>query len=1257
MKKTKTKKWFTAFLMAGALWMNGQTSCTVNPCTSNPPPACEWVCNGSFEISNGYPTKIADASFDQVSIACGWQNANLNTTPDYYHASSTASNVQIPCNINGKEQERTSQTAYAGLLVNQQTQSTWHERIAGKLKGILNPNATYEVSFWISLAENSTHNEVNNFGFTFTDNPTMYPNQIITFNTSNVTRDTWTKFTYTYSEPAMNWADMIVIGNFADKTSNTQSFVPVSGGTSTISCPGYSYTNTYYQNVYYFIDDVSVKEILPINVVASSTTGCTGESFTLTASGASTYTWNPGGLTGASVVVTPTAPTVYTVTATGAGVCVISPVTVSINPASCCTNTNTGAIHLRNVTLMAYNTPTTTARPWSSLTAGNYYTGNIAVPSNTTITNNLTVLGSLNINTPVKFLNSNIAINEDVYITQNNYTEIINSYLYGCDKLWGGINSKARISIKHSAIEDAFSAINTAWIGVNNHGGVIIDDAVFNKNDFGLIVGTNTVNPTDISITGAIFTSRNLSAYYNFTNTARFTTTSQCFPLTSKTPAKLKGSTSHSITANTIRANIGVYTPSLTSSTSTINIPIGAATTTAATNPSNADLTNYFDYLNEAVYNFTSRLFIKNCVFSNIKTLSGGVGTSQGAIYHDDGPNNDRKTETIIGANGSGSVPTSNLKCVFNTVDEGVVATNGGSLTVNYNDFNNVSKNGVRVFSWNGTYTNSPTSVAENVLVASNSFTDAAYVFYGNNNASIRAAVTSNALVHVQGTYSGFYNTYINETGKPASAQYTINLNNFVGSLNGVYFTNSANSHIINNNITVKKPGTGVFNAPIWLDNSDNMLISDNTVKCNPTNSNSWYTFGIFTNAAKTNTYQCNTITQVGAAMKYQGDCYPSYNYLNSLNNNSSDPCLFGVMLDVSGKTGNIGYLSGTTWYAADNIWGDFLYGTPNNGADTYCQGNSNLTGASIYYDNSALKPAALYCPNVNLSIVPSVSYTPIINTAPIGNPCGLQYRYSSFGNVKGNDETTNIHNEFIAGGPVKGSYITGQVNNALAIPKKRVIIYPEGTNQKGTMGNEAQFYLVDSLFEQFSLTRNSSILNQAINANNAISAVNNIDINQKLVNQIYGVYLVDDSLVTMAQKQDLMNLSWLCPFTDGLAVYQARGLIHTWDDSTFYYNPCEINAPQASNGSRISHGSNEDGHIINASVYPNPSAGTLHINTNSKDCIFEVYDVMGKMLMVQKLNDSETKIDVSSLNSGTYFYKISHNESVVKQDKLMITK
>lgn len=67
---------------------------------------------------------------------------------------------------------------------------------------------------------------------------------------------------------------------------------------------------------------IVVNPLPSISCSTNKTLVCQGSTSTLSASGASTYTWSPGGLTGSSVVVTSTAnPTFYTVTGTSAAGC------------------------------------------------------------------------------------------------------------------------------------------------------------------------------------------------------------------------------------------------------------------------------------------------------------------------------------------------------------------------------------------------------------------------------------------------------------------------------------------------------------------------------------------------------------------------------------------------------------------------------------------------------------------------------------------------------------------------------------------------------------------------------------------------------------------------------------------------------------------------------------------------------------------------------------------------------------------------
>jgi hypothetical protein len=66
---------------------------------------------------------------------------------------------------------------------------------------------------------------------------------------------------------------------------------------------------------------------------ASASTICAGASSTLTAAGASTYNWQPGNLSGTSIVVTPSATTIYTITGTSSTGCVTTATkTVTVNP-------------------------------------------------------------------------------------------------------------------------------------------------------------------------------------------------------------------------------------------------------------------------------------------------------------------------------------------------------------------------------------------------------------------------------------------------------------------------------------------------------------------------------------------------------------------------------------------------------------------------------------------------------------------------------------------------------------------------------------------------------------------------------------------------------------------------------------------------------------------------------------------------------------------------------------------------------------
>ncbi len=75
-----------------------------------------------------------------------------------------------------------------------------------------------------------------------------------------------------------------------------------------------------------------VNPIPTVNATASPTVICSGGSATLTASGALTYTWNPGNINGNPVTITPTATTLYTVTGSNGSCTSTKTVNLIVNP-------------------------------------------------------------------------------------------------------------------------------------------------------------------------------------------------------------------------------------------------------------------------------------------------------------------------------------------------------------------------------------------------------------------------------------------------------------------------------------------------------------------------------------------------------------------------------------------------------------------------------------------------------------------------------------------------------------------------------------------------------------------------------------------------------------------------------------------------------------------------------------------------------------------------------------------------------------
>ncbi len=185
------------------------------------------------------------------------------------------------------------------------------------------------------------------------NSPTMCSGQTVILTASGAS-------TYTWNPGGLSGSSVTV----SPSTSTNYTVI----GTSSLSCVGSRTTN--------------VSVTATPTVAASSATICPGGTATLVASGATTYTWNPGGVTGTTFTVAPASNSTYTVTGANGNctntrtvsVSIGSAISISVNSPSICSG--------QTATLIATGA---TTYSWSTGSTSNSITVNPASTTNYTI--------------------------------------------------------------------------------------------------------------------------------------------------------------------------------------------------------------------------------------------------------------------------------------------------------------------------------------------------------------------------------------------------------------------------------------------------------------------------------------------------------------------------------------------------------------------------------------------------------------------------------------------------------------------------------------------------------------------------------------------------------------------------------------------------------------------------------------------------------------------------------------------------------
>lgn len=311
-------------------------STTANCSPSTP---CGMVRNGSFEqnsmstcggydITDGvdcwYPYENSTDVYRRNCVPNSHNQNNLGistgTSPILNAHSPSPNNAIIGqiCMLNP------SHLSYAG----------YNESVQSLLSSPLIAGHTYSLSCWLynysgpfmSGASNTMHHPVvvtfgSSSGIIASPSPnpviiSTYPatnaiNQLASFVVAPI--NTWTQYsaTFTYSGPTNN--NLLVGPNFIVNTANG------------------NVNHTDNLLLYVAIDDIEIIETTPMTT--TSTTICAGQTGTISASGMSSYVWQPGNSIGASIPVNPLSTYIYTVTGLNGGGCPqVKTATVTVNP-------------------------------------------------------------------------------------------------------------------------------------------------------------------------------------------------------------------------------------------------------------------------------------------------------------------------------------------------------------------------------------------------------------------------------------------------------------------------------------------------------------------------------------------------------------------------------------------------------------------------------------------------------------------------------------------------------------------------------------------------------------------------------------------------------------------------------------------------------------------------------------------------------------------------------------------------------------
>jgi hypothetical protein len=1034
-------------------------------------------------------------------------------------------------------------------------------------------------------------------------------------------------------------------------------------------------------------DEVLVNVTTPSVIATASPASICPDAFsTLTASGATSYSWSPGGATTASITVSPTTTTTYTV----------------VGITGTCSSSTTVTVTVKPTPIITVNSPSTCVAESTTLTAsgGLFYvwsgfgpgSGTITVAPTTTTTYTVTGVvmgcsatatatvtvdqnccgGSIIISPgndvtgsgglPTSFAGTTIAVNSNLTIGGTSPTNFNNCILLFAPGKAIVIPSGKTLIISKSSL---YSCGTQMWFGIQIQpgGNLIMQDKSLIEDAYYAVFSDNSTGTANFHLEKTTFNRNYIGVEVaNYSGGVH--------------PGKMIDCTFDSQSSVTTTSNTAFLDSPFNTQTAQCGVELNAVNSIQIGDASSPANQNRFRYLRIGIHADKSEYVSVNNDFRNNFSTPPCVAPHGGppcplvgwAIWN-------IGTKATIG----GYAP--NQANNFQDLSNGIYHEKGYYLDVFKNTFKNivspVTVNSIAIYTSGFIYFTSTDGI---INISSNSMENVETGLYHFGNPRARYTVNNNlfknfsikairSTQNLEGSIELSTNTLTQSGSGTYSGKTGIDIGNAVyplGPLNvsignntitytdkGILVTDLNKPNISGNTITFKSSITPLstdFYYGIRSQNSQSENISQNTVTkggANPTSGyeNSVYGISVETNNTSVSVLE-NQTTKLGTGLRFRSYSNASSRIrCNLMTNNFS-----GLGLDYV----QIGDQGGLPNDASDNNWSNPSL-IP---SSVSVRGTPGLTPYDFYTRASGYP----WCPTAasivltgsihNFNTLPSV---PLVPSAPTNcnNICIAPYppcthaptqakivRNESPFNMETGTQRYNMHEAILRG------VLTDSIPlDTTTIDGHDLQMFVDSTLSNSNVGK---------LVNVSVMYKNGDTLG-AISLNASISPKECADDYHKIVNEIFfHTWGIGDFNINSHDSTILYDIAIQDPLNCGTAIYDARVMMNI--DVNDYTPPGH--AVQNLETSVSSNAILDKVGIL----YPNPAQNLCTYEamlTDSQTGFIMMYDLNGRLLQSHQLIAGQNKADMnlSVFNNGVYMYKIIINGETIEHKKLVISK